>query len=386
MTMGVKCPKCGLLQLAGPTCKSCKAPLGGPPRRPAPTQFSATRLTAAVPPTSTPPPAGRRPPTDGAGPGFTPKQTQRLSFHGAGGSLFGIHIVNVFLTIITLGVYYFWAKVRVRSYLLSQTEFAGDRFAYHGTGKELLFGFLKAVLLIGIPFALLRLGIDFVARGPVARAVGGLLSYVAILAFLAFATIGARRYRLSRTSWRGVRFSFRGQLLEYLKLFLGGSLLSTITLGLYYPFFDTRRHGFLVSHSYFGSEKFSFDGRGKDLFGRYLLAILLSLPTLALCWFWFLARKQRYFWDHTSFGAARFQCTVTGGRLLLLSLGNALLLVVTLGFGWPWVMVRNARFACTYLTLEGPLDLATVQQEAQAVSTTGEGLAGILDAGFDFGA
>lgn len=385
MTMGVKCPKCGLLQLPGPTCKSCRAPLGGPARRPAPAQFSVSEPTAAAPPTSTPPPAGPRPPTDGARAGPIPRQTQRLSVHGAGGSLFGIHIVNVFLTIITLGVYYFWAKVRVRSYLLSQTEFVGDRFAYHGTGKELLFGFLKAVLLIGIPFVLLRLGIDFVARGPVVRAVSGLLSYVAILVFLAFATIGARRYRLSRSSWRGVRFSFRGQLLEFLKLFVGGSLLSTITLGLYYPFFETRRYGFLVAHSYFGSENFSFDGRGKDLFGRYLLTILLALPTLGLCWFWFLARKQRYFWDHTSFDTARFQCTVTGGRLLLLNLGNALLLVVTLGFGWPWVVVRNARFAFSYLTLEGPLDLAAVQQEAQAASATGEGLAGILDAGFDFG-
>jgi uncharacterized membrane protein YjgN (DUF898 family) len=107
---------------------------------------------------------------------------------------------------------------------------------------------------------------------------------------------------------------------------------------------------------------------------------------LGLCWFWFLARKQRYYWEHTSFGAARFGSTVTGGRLLALNLGNALLLVLTLGFGWPWVVVRNARFACTYLALEGSLDLTTVHQEAQAVSTTGEGLAGILDAGFDFGA
>jgi uncharacterized membrane protein YjgN (DUF898 family) len=66
-------------------------------------------------------------------------------------------------------------------------------------------------------------------------------------------------------------------------------------------------------------------------------------------------------------------------------LGNVLLLVLTLGFGWPWVVVRNARFACRYLVLQGALDLTTVQQEAQAVSTTGEGLAGILDVGFDFG-
>jgi uncharacterized membrane protein YjgN (DUF898 family) len=62
-----------------------------------------------------------------------------------------------------------------------------------------------------------------------------------------------------------------------------------------------------------------------------------------------------------------------------------LLLILTLGFAWPWVVVRNARFACAYLALEGPLDLATIQQEAQAVSATGEGLAGILDAGFDIG-
>lgn len=385
MTMGVRCPKCGLLQLPGPTCKSCKTPLAPPLRRPGPAQRSAAPPSLAAPPKSPPPPTAPRPPSDGAGAGPSPSQTQRLSFHGVGGSLFGIHVVNVFLTIVTLGIYYFWAKVRVRNYLFSQTEFAGDRFAYHGTGKELLFGFLKAVALIGAPFFLLRLGLDFVARGPIAQAVSAAVSYLAILVFLAFATVGARRYRLSRTSWRGVRFSFRGQLLEFIKLFVGGWLLSTITLGLYYPFFDTRRHGFLVSHSCFGSQKFSFDGKGKDLFGRFLLTVLLTLPTLGLCWFWYLARKQRYFWDHTSFGAARFQCAVTGGKLLALHLGNALLLVLTLGFGWPWVVVRNARFACRYLVLQGVLDLATVQQEVQAVSTTGEGLAGILDAGFDFG-
>ncbi len=312
-------------------------------------------------------------------------EARRLLFHGAGGSLLGIHIINVLLTIVTVGVYYFWAKVRVRSYLLSQTEFNGDRFAYHGTGKELLLGFLKAMVLIGIPLFLVEFAARVIARGAIAQAVAGIISYAIILAFLAFAMIGARRYRLSRTSWRGIRFSFRGPVLPFVKLFLWGSFLTTITLGLYYPFFETRRHGFLVSHSYFGSEQFSFDGRGRELFGRYVLTLALSIPTLGLCWFWFLASKQRYFWERTTFGAARFRSTVTGSRLLLLSLGNALLLVLTLGLGWPWVVVRNARFACAYLTIEGLLDLTAVRQEAQAVSTTGEGLAGILDAGFDFG-
>ena len=59
-------------------------------------------------------------------------------FHGAGGTLFGIHLVNTLFTLLTLGFYYYWGKVRVRTYLFGQTEFAGDRFSYHGNARELL--------------------------------------------------------------------------------------------------------------------------------------------------------------------------------------------------------------------------------------------------------
>jgi uncharacterized membrane protein YjgN (DUF898 family) len=311
-------------------------------------------------------------------------QSRRLSFHGAGGSLLGIHIVNMFLTVITLGIYYFWGKVRIRRYLLSQTEFEGDRFAYHGTGKELLIGFLKAMLVFGVPLILLGI-MQELLRGPAIKVLAGLLTYAIVMVLIPSAMVGARRYRLSRSSWREIRFSFRGRTLDFIKLFVVGSLLTGITLGLYYPIFETRRYGFLVSHSYLGNEKFHFDGNGRDLFGGFLLAIVLFFPTLGLYLFWFLARKQRYFWEHTAFGGSRFRSTVTGGRLLLLTLGNLLLLVVTLGLGWPWVMIRNVRFAFKYLTLEGPLDLAGIQQEAQAASATGDALAGFLDVGLDLG-
>jgi uncharacterized membrane protein YjgN (DUF898 family) len=287
------------------------------------------------------------------------------------------------LTVVTLGIYYFWGKVRVRSYLLSQTEFEGDRFAYHGTGKELLIGFLKAALVFGVPLFLLGTARALLEGMPAINVLLGLLTYALIVVLIPVAIVGARRYRLSRTSWREIRFSFRGRTLDFIKLFLVGSLLTAITLGLYYPIFEVRRYGFLASHSYFGNEKFDFDGKGRDLFGSFLLAIVLFFPTLGLYLFWFLARKQRYFWEHTSFGGSRFRSTVTGGRLLLLTLGNLLLLVVTLGLGWPWVMIRNVRFAFRYLTLEGPLDLGGIQQEAQAATATGEALAGFLDAGLD---
>lgn len=79
----------------------------------------------------------------------------RASFHGTGGTLLGMHVVNACLTLLTLGGYHFWAKAKIRRYLFSQTSFAGDRFAYHGTGKELYQGFLKALLVFGIPYFLL---------------------------------------------------------------------------------------------------------------------------------------------------------------------------------------------------------------------------------------
>jgi len=292
--------------------------------------------------------------------------------------------VNTLLTIVTLGIYHFWGKVRIRQYLMSQAEFGGDRFAYHGTGKELFLGFLKAVLVFWLPLFLLNAGLAFFfrARG---RAIAGALTWVLIMIFLPVAIVGARRYRLSRTSWRGIRFAFRGNTLAFARLFLTGSLLTGVTLGLYYPFFLVSRYGFLTAHSSFGTLKAGFDGKGRELFGSFLLALVLTPFTLGLIWVWFAAKKHRYLWQHTTLGKARFGCDVTFSRLLGLHLVNGLLVIFTVGLAWPWVLVRNARFALQYLSLEGSLDLAAVQQNVQSASATGEALSGFLDAGFDLG-
>jgi len=311
--------------------------------------------------------------------------TRRLYFYGSGGTLFGIHVVNVLLTLVTLGVYYFWGKVRVRRYLLSETELEQERFAYHGTGGELLVGWLKALLVFGVPSFLLFTGPEMAGLRPEIQVALAVTGYAIILMFVPVAVVGARRYRLARTSWRGIRFSFRGRALEFVRLFLGRWLLTLITLGLYYPIYATRRYAFLTTHSYFGDRRFGFDGQGRALLGSYLLTLVLLLPTLGLCTFWFRARLQRYLWDHTRFGEARFHSTVTGGRLLGLTVVNLLLLLLTLGLAWPWAVARSARFAVRYLTLEGDVDLDAILQEAQTVSLTGEGLAGFFDSGFDLG-
>jgi uncharacterized membrane protein YjgN (DUF898 family) len=120
----------------------------------------------------------------------------------------------------------------------------------------------------------------------------------------------------------------------------------------------------------------------------YVLALLLFPFTLGSSWFWFQAERHRYFWDHTSIATARFHSTVTWGSLIRLHLGNLLLLLVTVGLGWPWLTIRNLKFTCKHVSLEGPLDVAVIQQEAQRASATGEGLAGFFDfpdVGFDVG-
>ena len=368
------------------------APAGSPaPRRPIapPSPAPPFPPPPVVPPPPAPPvppwpPENLPTPPSGPPPGAPDSgPLRRPLFHGTGGTLFGIHVVNTLLTLVTVGFYYFWAKTRLRQYLFSQTEIEGDRFAYHGTGRELLLGTLKAVLVFGVPILLLNVVQNVLDVPGLVKVAAGVIYGSLLFVFFPVAMVGARRYRLSRTSWRGIRFSFRGRVWKLIKIFIIGNFLTGLTFGLYYPYFLVARQAFMVSHSYFGSERFDFAGRGRDLFWPYVQAILLTLPTLGLGWVWYIARKRRYFWDHTTFGTVRFACTVTGAALLGLWVVNVVLLVGTLGIAWPWVRVRNVHYAFHNLALVGPLDLARIQQEAQRASAIGEGLSGFFDSGFD---
>ncbi len=334
--------------------------------------------------------------------------TIRAAFHGAGGTLLGMQIVNVCLTLVTLGGYHFWAKAKIRRYLFSHTSFAGDRFAYHGTGKELYQGFLKAMLVFGIPYFSLGAAhtflnlprwIDLLSQG---------LAGLVLFLYVPVAIVNARRYRCTRTSWRGIRFSFRGRTSDFLKLYVRGWFLTVLTLGTYYPYFQTQRQAFLHSHTYFGNRRFRFTGHGSGVMLPFAVTLFATYAVLGLCgfalafqltnagltllfipfvlgplWIWLLGQKQKYFWDHTSFGEARFSSALTWQRLFTLYLGNLALLLVTLGWAWPWVTVRNARFFIGTLSLQGPLDLDRVRQDTTDASVTGEGLSNLLDTGFD---
>ena len=373
--MAEACPRCNA-EVAGERCPQCglvvavyRASLEKLRRGPGAAPAGAAMFRPPAPPRAAPAPAA-------------PAAVRRLRFHGGAAGLFGIMIVNALFTLLTLGVFYFWGKARVRAYLLGGTELEGDRLAYHGTGRELLVGFAKGMAVFFIPVALLSILPQLYGfPDEVTRALAMLL-WLAGLLLVPVAMVGARRYRLSRTSWRGIRFSFRGRARDFVGIFVVGTILTSLTLGVYYPVFVTRRQAFMMSHSYFGSRKLDFDGRGRDLVWPFLKMILLFVPTLGLAWFWFSARRQRYFTGHTRFGTTAFRSEVTGGRLAWLTLGNLVALVITVGLAWPWTVVRGLRFTLRYTTLQGPLDVSDVRQDARAASATGEGLAGLLDADF----
>ena len=71
----------------------------------------------------------------------------KLEFNGSGGAFFSVIMVNWLLTIVTLGFYYPWAKAKQLRYIYSATNLNSDSFSFHGTGKEMFKGFIKALLL-----------------------------------------------------------------------------------------------------------------------------------------------------------------------------------------------------------------------------------------------
>lgn len=313
-------------------------------------------------------------------------ENRRLFFRGSGGSLFGIQLINMLLILCTLGIYLFWAKVRVRRYLWSQTEFEGDRFAYHGTAGELLIGSLKAAVVFGLPFFALRFLPEFLEATVPVKIVCTALAYLVIGIFIPFAIVGTRRYRLSRTSWRSIRFSFRGKLREFFWLYYKGFILTGLTFRFYSPFFEVKKYAFLTRNAYFGNRRFAFDGEGRELFRIFLRSILPIVFTLGIYGFWYKAKKMRYLTEHTAFGDARFSCTVTGGGLCRLILINLLIVVATLGLAAPWATVRSFRYWYDHVELQGPIDFAAIEQDAQSATATAEGLAGFLDLDFSLGA
>src|SRR3954471_2118013 len=169
------------------------------------------------------------------------------------------------LLFVTLGIYRFWLATDVRRFLWSNTEIAGDGLEYIGTARELLLGFLIAIVLL-VPVNVMFFLAAF--SGGLLGQISGTLALAVLALFGQFAVYRARRYRLTRTVYRGIRFHQTGSAWRYAVCALFWWALIGITLGLAYPFAQGSLERFKLRNTHYGDLQGRFVGSGTRLFFR----------------------------------------------------------------------------------------------------------------------
>ena len=197
-----------------------------------------------------------------------------VSFTGRNGDFRHLVVRGALLELVTFGFYRFWLTTDTRRHLWSRTEFAGDALEYTGRGRELLFGFLIALAVLG-PIFLVYFLIGLEAER--IEAFASLPLYFFLYAFGQFAAYRARRYRLTRTVWRGVRFWMTGSGWSYAWRSMLWGLLLVPSIGLAYPWRTAALERFKLRHTLYGNLPGRFEETGGQLFGRIWWIWLLGL-------------------------------------------------------------------------------------------------------------
>lgn len=341
----------------------------------------------------------------------------RVKFTGTLSEYFGIWIVNLALTLATLGIYSAWAKVRKNRYLYGNTWVDGVSFQYHAQPQRILVGRIVAVTLLIVLFFTSKY--LFVLTGGLTYLVATLLAGLII--------VSAMRFRLRNTSWRNLKFRFDGSYWRGFWLYTVGTVISVCTLMLVYPLFMQRRKRFMARHTLFANYRAGFTGNVLDVYVGYAgmvlcylvlfvvmmlgLSLTMKLITLnpdldstisfagtpliviplmlvvyaiaAFGWVYIKAYLIRYTWRHTTYYETSFVSKVTARRLFWIYATNTLGVMLTLGLLFPWATIRLARYkteAITITTSRNADGLTGHRQEER--SAYGEELAEAFDLGF----
>lgn len=320
-----------------------------------------------------------------------------FGFTATGGEYFRIWIVNLLLSICTLGIYSAWAKVRRLRYFYGSTSLDGAAFDYHGNPVAILKGRLIA---LGV-FLLFRFG------GGLSPLLGFVLLPVFVFG-LPWIVMRSRRFHLRMTSWRGLRFHFHGDYAGALGAYVGWMLLGMLSLGLLTPVAMWKRSHYLLSNAAYGTERFRFTTLAGRFYGIYFRAGLLGLGMmLAAVLFiaavvhasgvsfaggaqdpaaaaqlgrvlavplvlvfvaasvivgaYFKAAMVNATIGGLELGPHRLRSELRWGGLALLTLTNLLGILFTLGLFAPWARVRLVRYQLqhTHVIAQGDLGAFT---------------------------
>ncbi len=313
------------------------------------------------------------------------EKSYALAYNGTGSDLFKVQIVNLILCIVTLGLYYPWAKARKLGYIYNQTTFEQQPFLFTGTGNEMFRGFIKAFAFLFILYACL-IACAFTGNMGLFQ-IALFLFYLIMLAIIPLVLHGSYKYRMAKTSWAGIRFGYTGDKMELVKLFFRDLFLTIITLGIYGAWFSMNLRKYIVGHIKTGDADFYYEGDGSGYFLMNLKGYFLTILTLGIYIFWWQKDIFQYFVNNLYLRhgdkSVRFQSTATAGGFASLLIINFLILIISFGLALPWVITRTLKFGATHIKVEGDIAFEELTQSQTDYSdATGEDMSGFFDFGF----
>ncbi|SDS65783.1 YjgN family protein [Pseudomonas oryzae] len=314
-----------------------------------------------------------------------------FQFHGEGFEFFRIWIVNILLSIVTLGIYSAWAKVRTQRYFYGNTQLDGSSFDYLADPLKILKGRL-------IAFAFL---VIYSVAGEFSVMLGLLMSLL-LIAAVPWIVVRGLSFRNSNSAWRGVRFGFDGSYGEAAMVFLLWPLLSMLTLGILTPLTMHKQQRFIAGNSRYGTAYFQLDVGARSFYMAFLallgiglltglllgvarglvpvLAPIVALVGYLLMFAFFSVRFTNLVYGNLVLGDNRLAAQYELGSYIRLMLVNMLGTLLTLGLFYPWARVRTARYAAEHMALLACDDLdGFVAARRQEVSSLGGELGDMFD-------
>ena len=336
----------------------------------------------------------------------TSARFQTLEFKGSGSEYFGIWIVNTLLTIITLGIYSAWAKVRTKKYFYGNTYLDGHNFDYHADPLRILLG--RALLLV--VFLAFQVGAAFSVFFP-------LVSGAFVLILGPWFVVRSLVFNFNNSSYRKVRFGYDPDYSLAYNMLIKGILITFITLYLGFGYLIYQFQKLKFMNARFGKVKFAFEGDIGPFVMTYLkfifmtiVAYLLALAliigpmflltqtdrpssiylTAGIGFFsafvamifasaYMMASVSILIAQSVKFPGVNFKSTVGAWDLGLLFLWNMVLALCTLGLAYPWIRVGLIKYYTSHIHLSmepGVFD----QVERGVISKDGA----VSDAAIDF--
>jgi len=318
-----------------------------------------------------------------------------FAFRGSGSAYFKIWIVNIILSILTLGIYSAWAKVRRKQYFYGSTRLKGASFEYLARPLKILKGRIIIVMMVLISSTVSHL---FPIAGPVFS-----LAFVFVLPWIVVRSLS---FNARNSTFRNIRFGFSGSLTDAAMVFIVWPALSALTLGLLFPAAYYRQKKFIVENSSYGTTRFSFHATSGDYYGLYLktlLPILLGIiaiagslfvfvpvaPLLGLVLYlylfaYFSVKTTNLLLNSLRLAGHRFSANLKVRDLIVIIATNSLATALMLGLFYPWAKVRAYRYKLAHLTLVAAGEIESfIAGEEKQVSAFADEFSDFFD--LDFG-